>query len=219
MKIVLAPHQNVFFISDSHYSHSNICSATTNWVNPPTLRHFKSLDAMNDAIVDNINSVVGEDDILFHLGDWSFGGFDKIAQFRNRLHCKNIHLILGNHDHHIERDKEGIRELFASVKHYSRLTVVRPINKNSNTKYRFVLFHFPMASWDGMNDGIIHLHGHTHLNKMDRMGNGRYMDVGLEGNELYPIQMEVVCELLKDKKVDNLILPHDHHTEAVILKS
>ena len=35
---------------------------------------------------------------------WSFNGFDKIIEFRNRLNCKNIHLILGNHDTHIEKN-------------------------------------------------------------------------------------------------------------------
>ena len=38
-------------------------------------RDFKSLDHMNDAIVDNINNMVGVNDVLIHLGDFSFGGF------------------------------------------------------------------------------------------------------------------------------------------------
>ncbi len=31
MKIVLEKGQRLFFTSDSHYGHSNICRATTNW--------------------------------------------------------------------------------------------------------------------------------------------------------------------------------------------
>ena len=31
-----------------------------------------------------------EDDFLIHLGDWSFGGFDSIKEFRSRINCKNI---------------------------------------------------------------------------------------------------------------------------------
>jgi calcineurin-like phosphoesterase family protein len=61
---------------------------------------------MNATLVDNINNKVGENDILIHLGDWSFGGFDKIVEFRERIKCKNIHLVLGNHDHHIEGNKQ-----------------------------------------------------------------------------------------------------------------
>jgi calcineurin-like phosphoesterase family protein len=41
-------------------------------------RDFDSLDKMNTAIVNNINELVGQDDVLIHLGDWSFGGFEQI---------------------------------------------------------------------------------------------------------------------------------------------
>jgi hypothetical protein len=74
-------------------------------------------------LTNGINSAVGQDDILFHLGDWSFGGFEMIEQFRNRINCKNVHIILGNHDHHIERDREDIRRLFTSVNQYLELEV------------------------------------------------------------------------------------------------
>ena len=92
MKIVLEKGQNLYFTSDTHYGHTNICRATTNWTDADSVtRDFKSLDHMNDTIVDNINSIVGEDDVLIHLGDWSFGGFENIAEFRGRIICKNIH--------------------------------------------------------------------------------------------------------------------------------
>ena len=73
MKITLEKSQRLFFTSDTHYNHANICSATTKWTDPTTIREFKSLERMNAILVDNINEVVGQDDILIHLGDWSFG--------------------------------------------------------------------------------------------------------------------------------------------------
>ena len=80
MKLILEKGQRLFFTSDTHYSHANICSATTSWVGAENLtRKFKSLNQMNDALVNNINTVVGENDVLIHLGDWSFGVFDKIS--------------------------------------------------------------------------------------------------------------------------------------------
>lgn len=111
MKIKLDKHR-IFFTSDTHYGHTNICRGISNWrdadgnVPVSQTRDFDTLSQMNDKIVESINSVVCEDDILFHLGDFSFGGFDNIAEFRSRIVCKNIHLILGNHDHHIERNKQ-----------------------------------------------------------------------------------------------------------------
>ncbi len=69
--------RRVWFTSDTHYAHSNICRATTQWTGSDNLtRDFKSLDHMNDTLVNNINEIVHQDDILIHLGDWSFGGFD-----------------------------------------------------------------------------------------------------------------------------------------------
>ena len=74
MKLVLEKGQRLWFTSDTHYNHANICSATTKWTNAQRLtREFKSLSHMNDALVNNINALVGENDVLIHLGDWSFG--------------------------------------------------------------------------------------------------------------------------------------------------
>lgn len=218
MKLVLEKGQNLFFTSDTHYSHTNICRATTRWNDAENLtRDFKSLEHMNSELVNNINEVVGENDVLIHLGDWSFGGFENIAEFRNRILCKNIHLVLGNHDHHIERDKENVQELFASVKHYINLDVRRPSNlrKGEMDKFKFVLMHFPIASWDGMNDGVMHLHGHVHLPPNLRIAKGRAMDVGVDGNGYYPLSLFEVINLLKNQPIKKLELPKDHHEKRI----
>lgn len=218
MKIVLEKGQNLFFTSDTHYGHTNICKATTRWTDADSVtRDFKSLEHMNDTIVNNINEVVGENDILMHLGDFSFGGFDNISEFRNRIICKNIHLTLGNHDHHIERNKENIQELFTSVNHYINLDLRRPstTKKGEMDKFKFVLMHFPIASWDGMNDGVMHLHGHVHLPKHQRIADGRAMDVGVDGNDMYPLSMFEVLNLLKNQPIKKLCLPKDHHEKRI----
>jgi len=218
MKLVLEKGQNLFFTSDTHYGHTNICRATTKWVGADNVtRDFKSLDHMNTTIVDNINEVVGENDILIHLGDFSFGGFYNIEEFRNRIICKNIHLVLGNHDHHIERNKGDIQRLFTSVSHYINLDLRRPstVKKGEMDKFRFVLMHFPIASWDGMNDGVMHLHGHVHLPKHQRIADGRAMDVGVDGNEMYPLGLFEVISLLKNQPIKKLCLPKDHHEKRI----
>jgi calcineurin-like phosphoesterase family protein len=219
MKIVLEKGQNLFFTSDTHYNHSNICRATTNWTSADNLtRDFKSLEHMNDTIVNNINEIVGENDILIHLGDWSFGGFEMVEEFRSRIICKNVHLVLGNHDEHIDRNKDNIQRLFTSVNHYINLDLRRPSikGKGQMDKYRFILCHFPIASWDGMNNGVIHAHGHVHLPPHQRIGNGKSLDVGVDGNGLEPISLDEVVSLLKDQPIDKLTLPRDHHVKRVV---
>jgi calcineurin-like phosphoesterase family protein len=215
MKLVLEKDQKLFFTSDTHYHHANICSATSQWSKSSlfNFREFNSLEHMNTTLVNNINEVVGENDILIHLGDWSFGGFEKIEEFRSRLVCKNIHLVLGNHDHHIERNKGNVQDLFLSVQHYINLDIRRPSRTESEMdKYKFVLMHYPIASWDGLKDGVIHLHGHVHLSPDKRISRGKAMDVGCEGNNLSPMSLDEVLQLLKKQPLNNLILPYDHHT-------
>jgi calcineurin-like phosphoesterase family protein len=170
---------------------------------------------MNDTLVNNINEVVGQDDILIHLGDWSFGGFEMIEEFRNRIFCKNVHLVFGNHDHHIRRNKGDVQELFSSTQDYLHLDLRIPKGKEVD-KLTLVCMHFPIASWDGMNDGVPHLHGHVHLPRHQRIGLGKVMDVGVDGNDLYPISIQEIRTIMKDRPVKSLSLPKDHHEKRLI---
>ena len=199
----------VWITSDTHYHHTNICRGITNWrtqdgkIPVDSTRDYLSMDQMNDAIVDNINSKVRQDDTLIHLGDVAFGGFDKIGQFLDRLVCKNIHLVLGNHDQHIKNNRSDIQDKFLSVNHYLEVQV-----DGAN----FVLCHYPLASWHGLNKGVIHLHGHVHLSAKNKWGNGKKLDVGMDGNDLTPYSLSEVVSLLKDRPNKSL-MEHDHHAD------
>jgi calcineurin-like phosphoesterase family protein len=211
MKIKLEPTQRLYFTSDTHYNHTNICRGVTRWTDAEDItRDFKTLDQMNDRIVAGINTEVGQDDILFHLGDWSFGGFERIEEFRNRINCKNIHLILGNHDHHIERDREGIRRLFTSVNQYLELEV-----KGNDWEQNYVLMHYPIISWNKMNDGVIHLHGHVHLSADRRIGKGKTMDVGVDGNGLNPLHTSDIKRLMGNQPIKSGF-EFDHHIKRFV---
>mgnify|MGYP000051693951 CR=1 FL=1 len=207
---------NVWITSDLHYNHKNLCRGVTQWRMPDgsipisQTRDFENLDKMNAAIVNNINEVVMQDDILICLGDWSFGGFDSIREFWDRIVCKNIHLILGNHDHHIENNRGGVQGLFKSVSHYNTLEI---------GGYRFQLMHYPISSWDGLNRGVMHLHGHCHLPTDKRFGLGKRMDVGMDGHpefRPYHILREVV-PMLRDRPIKSE-MGDDHHTDEIVNK-
>jgi calcineurin-like phosphoesterase family protein len=165
---------------------------------------------MNAHIVGNINEVVGQDDILFHLGDWSFGGFEQIEIFRNQIVCKNVHIITGNHDHHIENNRENCQSLFSSVNKYLNLNVKWSNGHAGHNDQRFALMHFPIASWDNMARGAIHLHGHVHFEPNVRIGKGKMMDVGVDGNALYPIEMRTVLSMMRDQPIKSMF-EFDHH--------
>ena len=204
----------VWIFSDPHYNHKNICRGTTNWrtidgeIPEEQTRDFTTIEKMNESILNGINWNVGQDDILICLGDWSFGGFEYIEEFRNRIVCKNVHLVLGNHDHHIERNKDDIQRLFTSVSHYETLVI---------SKKTFRLFHYPIQSWNGMNEGDIHLHGHVHLPPNRKFGQGKKMDVGIDGHpefRPYNIMREIVP--IMDKRDVRSDMPNDHHVERIL---
>lgn len=213
LKITLKKDQYLWFTSDSHYGHANLCSSTTKWRDqngkiPPDVRNFDTLDKMNSTIVDNINKFVQSDDILINAGDWSFGGFENIKTFRDRIVCQNIHLICGNHDEKIIENKNNIQSIFTQVyvDHYLELEV-----NDGNDKYNFVICHFPITSWNRMSKGVPQLHGHVHLPPNKRLGPGKSLDIGVDGNNMFPLSLREVNNILSKQPIKPLCLPSDHH--------
>ena len=89
---------NIFIFSDPHFGHKNIVRSVSSWDDKSGCRDFNSIEEMNETIVKNINSTVSENDLLFCLGDWSFGGQANISKYRNMINVKEIRLTPGNHD-------------------------------------------------------------------------------------------------------------------------
>lgn len=211
MKLTIDP-EKLWFTSDSHYAHKNICRGVSQWgktdkdgtfhVDIPSTRDFPDLRAMNFALVDRINSVVGQDDILIHGGDWSFGGQDKVKEFRDRIICRNIFLIYGNHDGHIRRNDNGEQKLFKRCSDYEEIVV--------NGEHKLVLFHYPIESWNGMHKGTIMLQGHQHLKGESKFRPGKRMDIGACGNDLHPYSLSEILRIMKKREF--VPLEGDHHT-------
>jgi calcineurin-like phosphoesterase family protein len=203
---------NVFITSDTHYGHKNIVRGVTNWrtkdgeVPVDSTRDFQTIDQMNERLIDGINHHVGQDDTLIMLGDVSFGGFDNIGIFLERLVCHNIHLILGNHDHHIENNRDHVQGRFLSIQHYLEVK----INDRD-----FVLCHYPLQSWHGMGKGVIHLHGHVHLPENRKFGQGKKMDVGVDGNGMDPYSIDEIIKIM-DKRNSLPEILGDHHFDGLV---
>ena len=225
LKIILEPGQKIWITSDTHYNHKNICRGVTNWrtldgqVPTDSTRPFELLEDMNHTLIDNINNNVGQDDILIHLGDWSFGGFESIEAFRNRIICKNIHLVLGNHDHHIDRNREGCQSHFITVDSLTQFELKYTNRNRENITQMFTLCHYPISSWNGLRKGRIMLHGHCHLPHSQKITNGRRMDVGMDGHpefRPYNVYREVVPLLRNRDKLSEM--QNDHHVDDLINK-
>lgn len=80
---------SIFFTSDPHYFHANVIK----YCNRP----FPDVEKMNIGLVKAWNSVVGKDDIVYILGDFSLA-FRPVEIFPNMLNGTMKYLIPGNHD-------------------------------------------------------------------------------------------------------------------------
>ena len=183
---------NIWITADTHFNHVNICGPKiSNWESG--YRNFDTLYQMNGTIIDNINSLVKEDDVLYHLGDFAMGQRKYVADLRNKLQCKTIHLIRGNHDN-VKRIPEGT---FASIEHYCEVRV---------GKLLVCMSHYPFASWNEVGRGSIQLHGHCHGSYEAR---GRQLDVGMDCHVFHPLALEDIVKDMKEKPVKTV----DHHNK------
>src|SRR6056297_263729 len=91
---------NVFFTADEHYYHKNIIKYAE--------RPFNCMSEMNEKIIENHNSIVKNNDIVFHIGDFSFvrKKSDVYQYIINKLNGNHI-FIKGSHDYWI-KDKTPI---------------------------------------------------------------------------------------------------------------
>ncbi len=198
---------NIWFTSDTHHSHKNICIGVSEWDDKEqSCRNFQTLEEMNELIVNNINKYVKEDDILYHLGDWSFGGIENIWKFRKLINCKNIYLVPGNHDHHIKSNKILPNCIIRTFNLNSKdvFTEVLPeLTKITIDKKEVILCHFPLEEWENMDRGSIHLHGHSHHTKdyTDLNMYTKRMDVGMDWEEFRPYSWEEIKEIMKERKI------------------
>lgn len=180
---------NVFFTSDTHFNHANIIKYC--------MRPFADKDEMNEALINNWNSVVKENDIVFHLGDFMFGNMNRFWDFRSRLNGK-IYLIHGNHDYEL-MDKINVDDGFEIVT--SQLNIV--VNGQ-----KIYLNHFPLLTFDGIykDKPSWQLFGHVHSNKnipgtsadvkrLDYLLPMQY-DVGVDNNNYRPISFDEVKSII-----------------------
>lgn len=182
-----------------HFFHKNICRGTSKWPDKSKTRDFDSIEQMNKAIIDNINDIIMPNDTFYILGDFAFGNIDSYLM-REQINCLNIHYICGNHSNRHGREynpvmKNGKRvsSLFSSYQTYKEVYI---------NKTLFVLFHYPINSWNSMSKGAIHLHGHCHSDSANKFFNGgKSMDIGVDGNDYMPYSLDQITEIMNNKPI------------------
>lgn len=168
---------HVFFTSDTHFGHERILQFSQ--------RPFSSIEEMNEKIIEAWNNKVKEDDVVFHLGDFCWGGGEMWNDILNRLNG-HIHLIVGNHD--VKNMRKGFTKHFESISFQRQIVVEgRPIYLN----------HYPLLTWGGLyrteDTQVWQLFGHVHSK------NRYYAEKDTERVKyLLPTQMDVGVDSTKD---------------------
>lgn len=181
----------IYFTADTHFLHSNIIRYTN--------RPFEDTKQMNQALVNNWNSVVDKNDEVYHLGDVALGKYSDADHILHSLNGKK-YLIRGNHEKTVLR-KEYTRYHFEWIKDYYELTIEQEQHPCLEVKKQLIiLMHYPLASWRSMHRGTYMLHGHCH--NTYKPVKGKILDVGVDNPlcNYTPISLDQVVQYMQTRK-------------------
>lgn len=201
----------IFFTSDQHFGHANVI--------PYCNRPFRDLDHMRETLIEKYNSIVSDEDDVFHLGDFSLHPRELLVlpQLKGRKH-----LIAGNHDKpHPASSKSPEKQKrftqfyldsgFTSVTLDDRILVTDdptgyPTQNVPRTYELIIMSHLPyygdhtgedrFKEFRPEDKGHWLLHGHVHQAWRTR---ARMINVGVDRWNYKPVSMEDIRKIIRAK--------------------
>ena len=174
----------LFVIGDTHFMHHNI------------IKYTGRDPEFEKQVIANWNSVVGEDDMVIHLGDLSAGVKGRMQELYDKVNSLNGNRILirGNHDHF--SDGRYINDMgFEAVYEYmiadDILFVHYPLEITSYSKpneIKRINFYSDLVKQNNIKHVV---HGHTH---------GR--DTGIPGHFNCSVEQISMCPVELDKLIN-----------------
>lgn len=193
---------NIWFTGDEHLGHANIIEFCK--------RSFDTVGEMDSGIVKSHNDVVDKDDLVYHHGDFTLGGFDVFESYAAMLNGTH-YFLPGSHDHRwwgqfIDRFPDGYAhcgEAKVFLLSPIHTVVLQPQEIDNISEFvsppyslDLVLCHYAMRVWPKSHFGSWHLYAHSH----GRLpGEGYSFDAGWD-NWRRPISLEEVIEVMLSKK-------------------
>ena len=159
----------IWFTADEHYGHANIIRYCD--------RPFATVEEMNEEIIRRHNEVVQEGDVVYHLGDFTFG---KPEQYSNRLRGRHV-FLQGNHDRKNLHHPQILRLKWEDT---------------CGERQVIVMCHYAMRVWDKSHFNSWQLFGHSH-GTLEEVG--KQLDVGVDTHDFYPYSIEEVAEIMETK--------------------
>ena len=134
----------IFFVADLHCGHKNVLAFDN--------RPYVDIEAHDNDIISRWNKVVGINDTVWILGDFSWHNATKTLEIFNQLNG-NKNLCIGNHDYKLLRNRD-IRGLFNEIVDYKEIQL--------SNGFGIVLSHYPIPCFNKHYYGWYHLYGHVH---------------------------------------------------------
>jgi calcineurin-like phosphoesterase family protein len=158
-----------YFTADEHYNHRNIIDYCH--------RPFDSVEEMDQTLIDNHNTVVGENDITIHAGDFTLLKNKKLIyeKYINRLNGTHV-FLKGSHDYWIPWHKS------------------QQIWEKKLGKHYIVVSHYAMRVWARSHYNSIQLYGHSHGNLPPE---GKQHDISVDNNEFFPVSLKQIINIMK----------------------
>lgn len=172
---------NIFFTSDHHFGHKLMLQ----------YRPFADIYEMDAILIEKWNSVVGEKDTIYYLGDFSWRQWSETVKILKKLNGKIIY-IEGNHD-------KPIKQIMTRKASHKIIEFHPSFYELKYDKRHIVMSHYCFKTWNKSHWGSYHLYGHSHGNLIDNSGKKRH-DVGVDNNNLLPVSIEEIDEIMKTKE-------------------
>jgi len=173
--------KTIYFIGDTHFDHQNIMEYCHREHNG---RLFCNVQEMNEVIKNNWNKSVGENDMVYFLGDYTGPPPSRLAMYYRKLRYWTSQLrgnkisILGNHD----LNGGCIKFVSSKVLHYK--------------KHSFLLIHDP-SQVNNWHNWVIH--GHRHNNDLKDFpfinGERKTINVSVELLDYQPLNIDKLLSL------------------------
>ena len=180
----------LYFSSDSHFQHANICKYCH--------RPFTSRKEMDDALITNWNSVVPEDGIVVHCGDFMLPhktGDKEYKKIWNKLNFKTLILCRGNHD----------RIDCGTYVYDDKTVIVVDVAMILVEEIKIMAFHCPVTAYPADYQVFGHIHTLSDGtcygidgDVNDRLRKTQY-DVGADQNGYTPVSYWQLVDIFRNK--------------------
>lgn len=164
--------QKFWVTSDEHYFHRKIIK----YCNRP----FDNVEEMDEQIIKRNNEVVRNNDIVYHIGDFTLLKDFKFIKnnYIDRLNGQH-YFIKGSHDTWLNG------------------TSTKTIYEKKFGNNYIVMCHYAMLVWPRSHYNSWNLFGHSH-GQFTRT-QGKQMDVGVDTHNFYPFELDEIIEIMKNK--------------------